>query len=837
MNFLKFLQKSTATPWGLLFLGVVIAALSSGVWLIRGEWLYPEQLQTSNSFQTTLHNTAVGQTFVSSQAGLTAIDVQLDLPPELVGSLTLHLRDNPTATQDIQESVALLRNDGWVRFPLEAIPDSRSRYYYFFIEPSAASAHEAVTVYAGPPDAYPDGALYLNGRPQESQLAFRLAYNRPAMLYDLCRGVLFALPRAAAILLVFTLPGWAMLILFQMNGRRPFIHHWLEGSSASVGLSMALYPILFLGANVLNWQPGALLIWLIVSASALLLLWHYRPWRLRWTHVTSGARVWAASDNVWADSALILVLLAAAVGRLFMVRGLQMPFWHDSVQHAAIAQRIVETGGLFQSWLPYSPHTTFSFHFGYHLNTAVFSWVTGLSTPQAMLWGGQAFNLFAVFTLYALAYRLHGAWGGVMAVFTVGLFTQFPLYYANWGRYPQVMGQAILPTAAWWTWVTLQSNENRLHTNLAWIVGGGSLIASSILSYYPMSFHYLAFVAAAILVYAQSGRDLLNWRKGVTLAGTAGVTLIMMLPWIGNLLAPMVKAATDSTAVTPVTVSLWDQIAPLPPTWLIASQLLLLLLGTLAMLWWGRQAALPTLWFWMLAVLPIVKLTPLPGAGIISDLTVHTSLYLPITLVWAVFGGRALTPLPRQWQQALLLPLLIAAVLQLPKMPQIVVHQWDLSSRPDMEAAVWINETLPADAFFLINGFEYKATPAASDAGWWLPLLTGRQTTIPPQYATFVEKPILDGYRQITTQLVEDLLAQPPTSAEGKALICQFPYPITHLYIGQKRGMLRGTAPDVTPERPLLPPEALLQDPDFTLLYQQDRVLIFAFNRDVCAHE
>jgi hypothetical protein len=177
---------------------------------------------------------------------------------------------------------------------------------------------------------------------------------------------------------------------------------------------------------------------------------------------------------------------------------------------------------------------------------------------------------------------------------------------------------------------------------------------------------------------------------------------------------------------------------------------------------------------------------------------------------------------------------LVLGVVQSSLAPQRVTRQYDLSSRPDMIAAAWVRDNLPEDAFFLINGFEYKRTPAGSDAGWWLPLLTRRQTNIPPQYATFVEKPVIDGYRLTTTRFVEQLQERPPASDEGKALICSFPYPITHVYLGQKRGIIEGPAEDVTTDHPLLPAGELVADPAFELLYQRDRVLIFAFDRSTC---
>ena len=52
----------------------------------------------------------------------------------------------------------------------------------------------------------------------------------------------------------------------------------------------------------------------------------------------------------------------------------------------------------------------------------------------------------------------------------------------------------------------------------------------------------------------------------------------------------------------------------------------------------------------------------------------------------------------------------------------------------DMDAMQWIRENTPADALFVVNSFPaYAGTLAAgTDAGWWIPLLAHRATTLPP---------------------------------------------------------------------------------------------------------
>lgn len=829
------------------------------VWVNRGAWIYPEQINALHLLDKNLGETTVGQSFVSSQAGLQSVEVKVNLPNNPSGSLILHLRESPDAEVDIQKSTISLSSlpdrSGWIRFPLESMSDSRARYYYFFIEGGDDLVDGRLPIHYGPPDTYSDGALYVNGQPQEGQLTFRLSYNRMAMLYDLAAGIMASFARGTLVALTFTLPGWAFIQLFQLKSNHAIIRHWLEGVSVAVGLSLVLYLFFFLWAGWIGLRPGKIIVWGVVIVSGAFLVRHYRLWRPRWRNIKFGLQSWADSGTVWADSTLILVLFIAVAGRFFMIRNLDMPFWGDSVQHAVITQRIIENGGLFQSWLPYSPHTTFSFHFAFHLNSAIFAWMTGLDAAHALLWGGQLFNLLAVFTLYALAYRLKGPWAGVIAVLAAGVLLKFPLYYTNWGRYPQLMGQAILPAAAWWTWVTLDKGGENLRRNIPWIVAGAGLIAGSVFGYYRMVFHYLAFVVAAGIVSIYALRDLWNWRKWQMLLSTAVVTIILMFPWIARLasrsLLPTVNEAIPTggggllTARSlPLTIpplpqfsfititNLWQQIEALSLTW-TTPQALLLLLGTAAIVWWGRKTAVPVLWLLTLLTLPVLEILPLPGVSMIESFTIQTSLYMPMALIWAVIGGSILSRLSLRWQPFILALILLISLFRLPAMLQKLDRHFDLSGRPDIRAAAWIDVNLPKDAFFLINGFEYKNTPAADDGGWWLPLLTQRQTTIPPQYASFVETPEVANYRQITTDLIRYLYDHPPDTAAGKTAICNFPYPITHVYIGQKRGAADETGLD----RPLLSPEVLLADPAFDLIYQQDRVMIFQFDRTVCADE
>ena len=820
-----------------ILIGMMLAAgfLVLVYWLSRGEWIYPTQPHATATL--TLNGDSVGQTFVAEQAGLEAIRVKM---PALNAAQTVafSLRESPSSTEVLRQSTVTIpasSDDQWVLFSFEPLSNSRTQYYYVSIAPAENAC--TVAIYYGFPETYQDGSLYVANNPQSGQTTFNLVYNRPAMLWDLVGGVGASVPNGVMILLAFFVPGWALLALFQHQNRMSL--HWVEGIAVAVGLSLALYPMLFLLTDAVGVHLGRFYLWGTVIAAIAVLLWHYRVWKLRGREIFATAGVWAQSETFWADVTLAIVAIIALTGRLLMVRGLDLPLLGDSVHHTTLTQLIMDNGGLFHSWEPYAPYETFSFHFGFHVNSAIFGWATGLSAPQAVLWGGQFFNFLAVLLLYPLAYRLKGAWAGVIAVFVAGVFTQFPVYYVNWGRYPQLMGQAVLMIAAWWTWVTLTDDKLALKKWL-WLIFGALLISGTALGYYRMAFHYVAFVFAALLVVVRTVDDLRRWQRWAALGSVAVLTLLLMSSWLKNVAArflfPTVPSTVQST-VQPQTVSGWTQLTQLA-VHLPMTQMLIVLMGILGIVWWGKRAALPVVWLGMLLILPVLKALSIPGAGIIQQFTIETSLYMPLALILGVVGAFFVAGTIRsKWGRAgvFSIALMLVAIVRLPALVQTLDRGYSFVGKPDIIAADWIDDHLPQNSFFLINGIVYTdgVSSIGGDAGWWLPILTHRGASIPPQYALLVEKPSIPGYSQAVNNLVQKLSTVPVTGRDGKTAICNFPIPITHVYLGQNRG--RGDKAGTPPPRPMLPADDLLRDAAFQLIYRQDRVMIFKFDRSVCA--
>jgi hypothetical protein len=388
---------------------------------------------------------AIGQTFVPHHGGLSGVEVWLLPGDPAEGEVRFYLRDDPQSTTDIRVatiSIAEIREPGFIRFSFEPLPDSHGKYYYGYWEVQGSAGEIEMGAASG--DAYLNGAAYEQHRPLDAQLAFRLVY---APLYAAVDFLLAIAQWGFWLLLTFlafVLPG-LVLLRYAIKGRSLSAGTWV---GLSAGISLAVYPLVMLWTDWAGLHLGSLYAWLMIAVS-LVGVAVARPWRnLRFAPAW---KAWRTSDAILPDVAVLILVGMVFAVRLVVIRTLDAPLWGDSQQHATIVQLMLDNRGLFRSWLPYTPYETFTVHFGFHSVTAVFAWLTGMGAVQATLVMGQIVNALAILTLYPLAERLWNGnrWAGVGAVLVGGLLSPMPAFYVNWGRYPQLLGQAILPVAIW----------------------------------------------------------------------------------------------------------------------------------------------------------------------------------------------------------------------------------------------------------------------------------------------------------------------------------------------------------------------------------------------------
>lgn len=680
--------------------------------------------------------------------------------------------------------------------------------------------------------------------------------------------------------LLYLVPGLALLRLLWPSAQLSLA----ERLSLALSLSVALPPLLLLLSSLvgLPWAPATL--WAYVLISMLALAWPPAGAFAHPANKATGFKVGTGANATadeprpaakvgqarlrglqaefpfyflktigrraarWSPSfegALLATLaLGALLARLYAARDLPAALWSDGYQHTLMAQLLVDHGGLFQSWQPYAPLATFTYHFGFHANVALFHWATGIDVIHSTLWVGQILNAAAVPLAFLLAARLSGSrTAGLWAAAITGCVSLMPAYYVNWGRYTQLAGQTAL-YAAMVCWAALLDARRR-DWQLAVLTGIAS--ACLALTHYRVAAFAGCFVAAyCAWVVAMRARNqltaetpraqssnkpnlrLLLRRLDIPLlaahvATAAVLALLLTLPWWLNVLggflvdgALLFVRPTAEQATALQANNAWGAITPfyVKPYVLLGA-----FVGLLAAAW-RRQWRVLALALWAALVLLITNpgVVGLGGGGIITNFAVFIAAYVIVAPLCAYAIATALELLPR------LGSLLITGVAALALLGwsagwqgALVERQFALLGPEDVPAMKWVRANTPPDARFLINTIAgYSGTGLVGiDAGMWLPLAAGRATTVPPlTYAS--ERAEQLGYAQSLLPAVKRLQALGLGSAEGVAQLRA--EGVGYVYIGPQRN------PD---NKGWIDAAQLRASPRWQLVYERDGVQIF----------
>jgi hypothetical protein len=511
--------------------------------------------------------------------------------------------------------------------------------------------------------------------------------------------------------------------------------------------------------------------------------------------------------------------------------------WGDSVQHAMISQLIANHGGLFDSWQPYAPYSSLTVHPGFHILTALLMWLTGQTVLAATLLAGQAVQVLGLLALVPLATRLlKSDWAGVGVVLVVGLLSPLPNGFLNWGRYPQLMGQAILPVAVWLVW-RMFDVPHRFDRGT--VIALSLCVAGSFLAYYrePHAIVVFTLVALAFLV-ARLRFASAAWRRILpALAASVCLALLTVLPWLvhlrGSALGEGVDASTTGVDALQAVLSDYQVLITQGPA-LLSTTLVLASVG--AAIWTNIKRRvnplLIALWGLGMLALPALRLLPLPGVSNVQSFAVLVGLYIPVGLLvgcavdellaWFMHAHRGLA-----WACSILIAVVGAYGLR--GQLGVLDPSYRVLAPADLKALAWAKEHTPPNSYFLVDAFTiYDGRSAVgSDGGWWLPLMTERRSTMPPQYPLLAEQPDDPSYNQKVVDVATRIRQQGVTSSPGIALLCH--YGITHVYIGQEQGRIGTPAPT-----PMLSTDALEHSLAFSAIYRQDKVGIFALHPTAC---
>jgi hypothetical protein len=618
---------------------------------------------------------------------------------------------------------------------------------------------------------------------------------------------------------LFLLPGYALLALARNAFPKSAPPDWMERLALALGLSLAVVPLLLYALTLVGIRQGPGVVWALLGICALVIVWR------RFEGQETERSNEGSKANWWIYGTLALVFAITLFSRLWSVRDIDFPAWTDSYGHAVIAQMVLDQGGVPTSYEPYAPIDDFTYHFGFHALAAWYHWLTGVPLLYGMVILGQLLNALVVPTTYLFVARFFNSRvAALVAVVVVALLSHMPAQFVNWGRFTQIDGQMLLPVAVTLYLVLLRSPVPRYRLLLLAVVAFAGLFVA----------HYRVFIfgvlLAAILWAWAMLKPSQGQNRGRLLLETAALTLLGLLvlsPWLWRL-AQGFGGNFANTMVSGYEEQQYGAYYNFDPKELVNFGVhgYLWIWVCLSALWglWRRNGMVIALLLWMAAMFAGANLHYLNFTPLYSNTIVIIALYLPLCALIGYGGAEVVSAASARWtftpgvQRGMALAsfvvVAILGIYAIERDARLVERENVFVREGDRRAMQWIREEVPADAlFYIATTFWTPGVAHGLDGGYYLPLLTARQTIMPPQhYAS-------DGsgeYRAFVVQRLHDLDAAQDADALWAMLNH---YEITHIYIGVRKTQLD---PAFFAARPDL----------FAPLYEADGVYIFAVNPD-----
>jgi hypothetical protein len=811
-----------------------------------------DEQSAHTDFLTLSQANQVGQTFVAGYDGLQGISIFIKPGQEPNAKVNLILYEGRNSSAEIRSTSirsAEISKPGFYNFNFEPIDNSTGKDFFFEL---TYQGSDKIRVGSAPGNSYLEGAQYLDGSANNSQTSFHSSYAVSPMLIGLFSEGLKWIWYLALTIFLFVIPGWAALS-WLLPGWKQIIP--VTKIILSLGIGVSFYPLGLLWMNTMGIHSNYVAALTLPILGLIFILIKQMRDRKNETKFlknseidqknSDGSTVQRTSFN-WheyiPDLAVVLILLVIIFTRFWPVRNLDAPMWGDSYQHTMIAQLLIDNEGLFNSWQPYAQLSSFTYHFGFHSLVQNFAWYSGLGIVQSTLWMGQLLNIIAILAIYPLAVMIgKNKWSGVIALLIAGLISSMPMYYLNWGRYTQLTSLIILPVIIFVIWKNLESDTiNYKWDILVWVgLSGLALTHYRIVLFIPL--FYISY-----FVFHLKKQEIITTTKKA-LSHAIGMVLLL-LPWLFRLsegTLPKLFGTQITTAAADIsqTTQSLNEIGSIT-NYLPLSIWILLALSVI----WGiftrsRLSMIFSLWWFLIFLVANPTVLNLPGTGIITNFAVFISAYMPAgILIGSSFASflRILKILPdndvnllhesvmesgnqKKTISSVILIICVALICVWfirPRIRDIRPAEHALLTRPDIRSMEWIQENLTSEAKFLVNSFfAYGGTlVAGSDGGWWLPLLTRRDSTQPPLLygaETANQPDFIQSTNQLITLITEKGIDHPDVLTELKNRN------ITHIYIGQLQGQVNTTTP-------LLNLQTLIESSNYSPVFHQDRVWIFS---------
>ena len=301
-------------------------------------------------------------------------------------------------------------------------------------------------------NAYSRGQLYLDQQPIQSDISFRSTYDYDfsAILNDIWK-LLKRFGLIIPLFLVLWLPGatFHQLLFPQTIKRNAGPLDLAMKTAIAIGFSLAIIPIMVLWFPILKVLWSRQNVFLIFGLFLVLFIYLNRVTITNFVLAFSESSFKSKIHKIQFDPVqvfLAVIFIITLGSRLLMVRDLTAPAWVDSVHHAVVTNTIIEQKSYPTNYEPYLYGNNTSYHAGFHTILATFILLSGLKTPDAMLFFGQVLNALTILAVFFFTSTLlKNKTIGVIAALIPAFFSSMPAYYTSWGRYTQLTGLLILP--------------------------------------------------------------------------------------------------------------------------------------------------------------------------------------------------------------------------------------------------------------------------------------------------------------------------------------------------------------------------------------------------------
>jgi hypothetical protein len=409
-------------------------------------------LQTKKDFAIELDKgDSIIQSFVSTEANLSSIRLQVDVKGRTdipQAPVSLCLMEAESSIEIACDNMLLPGKSDveeiYFSFPIQ--PDSLGKPYQISIKTNAPPG--VVLLLSSGNDGYPNGNLYINGEEMPGDLAFN-GYFRPGLL-TLIRLLINSRHRLLLLiefLGLFFICGYLILNLLSIN---PIPRTFSQCLILSSCAGMAFPPVLLYALEVLDVRlTRIIIVYILLCLVGLFFLAHI-------IRLLRGRGRPISTNRLQNNAGVVREFSELTFDNVLQVNQLFVPNWTDGLAHQNAIDGLFANGVIPPGQI---------YHFGYHLTVFFAESLVDSASPEATLIFGQWLSVATGMSFYALAQKVLGAKGLPLICLAFYWFlSPFPSYLVAWGRYPFLMGMALLPAAILFgmEWVTTRKSGSFL---------------------------------------------------------------------------------------------------------------------------------------------------------------------------------------------------------------------------------------------------------------------------------------------------------------------------------------------------------------------------------------